>query len=170
MGDQRAGRARRVEPVAQFDAEDGRSDPDYASSFAADFPDADTQAAEQWARSTLEGAPRLLRWFVLIGWKAVLRLRLEPQGAASNVLGWRIRTRTPDGITLEVKSSLVSARKVLRVDHDRLTLTTFVWYERTQGRVLWSVIAPIHHRIEPLLLTLATSRSRRERTNYTGGA
>lgn len=78
-------------------------------------------------------------------------------------MGWRIRTTTSDAITLEVGSTLVAARKVLRVDRDRLTLTTFVWYERTQGRVLWSVIAPIHHLIEPLLLRLGTSRSRIER-------
>ncbi|MEO6511938.1 MAG: hypothetical protein ABIO16_13150 [Nocardioides sp.] len=51
----------------------------------------------------------------------------------------------------------------MRVDADRLTFSTYVWYERALGRIVWSVLAPIHHRVEPLLLTLATSRRRKER-------
>ncbi|CAN5628327.1 hypothetical protein BH10ACT10_BH10ACT10_24720 [soil metagenome] len=111
----------------------------------------------------LEEAPRVLRWFVLIGWQAVLRLRLGPRGAASHVLGWTVRTPTPGRITLEVDSSLVAARNVFRVDHDLVTVTTLVWFERPRGRILWSVLAPVHHLVEPLLLTLATSRARDER-------
>jgi hypothetical protein len=157
---QRAGRARRVERAVDIDAEDSLADRDYASSFAADFPDADAQSPEQWARATLEGAPRILRWFVLFGWRAVLRLRLEPRGSA-NILGWRIHRTKADVITLEVRSSLITARKVLTVDRQRLTLTTIVRYECRLGRIIWSAIAPVHHRVEPLLLTLATARSRR---------
>jgi hypothetical protein len=168
VDDQKTGRARRIQPEADLDAEAGGPGPDYVSSFAADFPTADATSPEQWARSTLEGAPRILRWFVLIGWKAVLRLRLEPRGAAGNIMGWHIRTTTPDAITLEVSSSLVAARKVLKVSENRIILTTFVRYERTLGRILWSAIAPIHHRIEPLLLTLATSRLRKEQANEPG--
>jgi hypothetical protein len=163
MQDPEPGRARRLEP-AETDAGDGLTDADYASSFAVDVDGADARSPEQWARGTLEGAPRILRWFVLIGWKAVLRLRLEPRSAGT-ILGWGIRSRTADTVTLEVGSSLVTGRKVLKVEPDRLVLTTFVRFERTQGRVLWSVIAPIHHLIEPLLLTLAAKRSRQERTN-----
>ncbi|MEO6511939.1 MAG: hypothetical protein ABIO16_13155 [Nocardioides sp.] len=111
MSDRQTGRARRIEPAAELAAEEGLADPGYASSFAAEVPDAGTRSPEQWARDTLEGAPRLLRWFVVIGWRAVLRLRLEPRGAAGTVLGWRIRTTTPDEISLEVGSSLIAARK-----------------------------------------------------------
>jgi hypothetical protein len=161
----RPGRARRIEPAAQADADDGLASPDYASAFAADFPNADATSPEQWARITLEGAPRALRWFVLFGWKAVLRLRVEPPGAPGTVCGWRIRAITANAITLEVDSSLVVAHKVLEVSQDRLTFTTYVRYERTLGRILWAVIAPIHHLVEPLLLTMATSRVRKERAS-----
>lgn len=112
----------------------------------------------------LEDAPPLLKRFVFIGWKFVLRLRLAPRGVPGTVAGWTITRTTPDSITLEVKSSLVIARKVLNLDAHRLTLTTYVWYERSAGRVLWAAIAPIHHLIEPLLLTLA-SRLGNEGTN-----
>ncbi len=164
MGPSRSGRARRIEPAVTFDAGEGRA-PDYATSFAADFPDAAAQSAEQWARTILEGAPLLLRWFVFVGWKFVLRLRLAPQGTAGTVAGWTISTSPRDELVLEVTSSLVTAHKVLHVESSRLILTTYVWYEATRGRVLWSAIAPVHHLIEPLLMTMAASRVRDERAN-----
>jgi hypothetical protein len=160
MGLRTSGRARRVEPAAYVGAERDPA-PDYSSAFAADVADADAQSAEHWARAILEGAPRFLGWFVFIGWKVVLRLRLAPRGAAGTIAGWTLtHEATPALTTLEVGSSLVTARKVLRVDANRLTLTTYVWYQGTPGRVLWSAIAPVHHRIEPLLMTLAVSRRR----------
>jgi Protein of unknown function (DUF2867) len=145
-----------------IDAEDSLAGQAYASSFTADLPDAGVQSPEQWARATFEEAPRILHWFVLVGWRAVLRLRLEPRGSAS-VLGWIIHRTTPDAITLEARSSLISARKVLTVDRHAVILTTVVRYERRLGRVLWSAIAPVHHRIEPLLLTLAAARFRKSK-------
>ena len=66
----------------------------------------------------------------------------------------------PGSVALEVRSSSLTARKVLKVDAHGLTLTTYVWYEGTRGRVLWSAIAPVHHLIEPLLVTSAVSRRR----------
>lgn len=161
MRDPRSGRARRIEPAVKIDVQDGRA-PDYATSFAADLAEADGRSAEQWARSTLEGAPRVLSWFVVLGWKLVLRLRLAPPRVAGAVAGWTILTSSPGSITLEVSSSLVVARKVLTVDANRLTLSTYVWFEGTPGRVVWTALAPVHHRVEPLLITLAVSRHRRE--------
>jgi Protein of unknown function (DUF2867) len=110
----------------------------------------------------------MLRWFVLFGWRAVLRLRLEPQGSAS-VLGWIIHRTTPDAITLEVRSGLITARKVLSVDRHGVILTTIVRYERRLGRIVWLAIAPVHHRIEPLLLTLATARFQSSEETTRGG-
>lgn len=158
MGLTGIGRARRIAPAAVLDPQDGRA-PDYATSFAVDLAHGDTRSAEGWVRSILEGAPVFLRWFVQFGWKFVLRLRLSPRGVGGTVAGWTIRRTTPDSIMLEVESSLIVARKVLRMEADhRLTLTTYVWYERRRGRLLWLAIAPVHHRVEPLLLTIAASR------------
>ena len=161
MGVSRDGRARRIEPVAGIVLWGGRG-PDYVTSFAADVADADAESAEHWARRILEGAPLPLRLFVLTGWRLVLRLRLAPRRAAGTVAGWTISQATPDLVTLEVDSSLVHARKVLNLESSRLILTTQVWYARTRGRVLWSALAPVHHRIEPLIVSLAVSRRRRD--------
>jgi hypothetical protein len=116
---------------------------------------ADSRSAEQWARTILEDAPRFLGWFVFIGWKLVLRLRLAPRARVGTIAGWQITKQTPTSITLEVTSSLVTAHKVLQVDANRLTLTTHVWYQGRRGHVVWSAISPVHHLVEPVLVTLA---------------
>lgn len=159
MGASRIGRARRITPAVEIHAQHG-STPNYGSSFAVDLLGADNEPPEQWARTILEGAPQPLRWFVFFGWKVVLRLRLAPRGP-DTIAGWTITTTTSDAITLEVESRFIAARKVLLVDQNRLTLTTYVWYQRKVGLLLWSTLAPVHHCIEPLLLTLATSPRRK---------
>jgi hypothetical protein len=162
VGSSRTGRARRIAPATDIDDTQDLADHDYVSSFAADIPGADADSPEQWARSTLEGAPRALRWFVIFGWRFLLRLRLEPRRGAPNIAGWAIRTTTPGSIALEVHSGSLTAHKVLQLDPDRVVLTTFVRFDRLPGRVLWTALAPFHHRIEPLLLTLAASRFRKQ--------
>jgi hypothetical protein len=60
-------------------------------------------------------------------------------------------------IRLEVQSALVTAQKVLRLEDSRVVITTFVRYERTLGRAIWSAIAPVHHQTEPYLLRHAAT-------------
>ena len=147
-------RARRVPVVG-----DGLIESDYASSF--EISTAAGHAGcppDRWARAMLEDAPRALRWFVVLGWKTMLRLRLGPIGSPDHVLGWPIATSTADAITLEVSSPLITARKVVRVAPTRVTVTTHVRYQRRPARVIWSIVAPVHHRTEPLHLTMAASR------------
>lgn len=134
--------------------EDGRGlgSHHYASAFEATIPDRVSLSAEQWARATFEQAPAATRWFVVFGWKYVLRFRLGPGSSPAHVSGWTIATRTADAVVLEVHSPLLTAHKVVRTQSSRVTMTTFVRYERRMGRILWSAVAPVHHRTEPYLL------------------
>jgi Protein of unknown function (DUF2867) len=131
---------------------------DYASAFEVSIADCDARSAEEWGRAIFEDAPAALRGLVVFGWRHVLRFRLGPSGSAGHVLGWTISASTPDSLSLEVRSALTSARKVLRVDDYRLRVSTFVRYERPLGRVLWTAVAPVHHLTEPYLLGTAASR------------
>ncbi len=153
-------RARRVDVAAGVATDGGAAD--YASSFAVCVPDAGGRSAQEWARAVFEGAPVVLRWFLILGWKVVLRLRLGPPKSPDHVLGWQIastpQTAEPQTTTLRAASSLVTAHKVLVVDDARVTVTTVVRYERPWARLVWSAIAPVHHRLEPLLLTRAANR------------
>jgi hypothetical protein len=119
--------------------------------------DADTRSPEQWVRATFEGAPTAIKWLVVVGWRYVLGLRLGSRGSTGHVAGWKIMASTPDTITLEVRSVLVTAQKLLRVEGAEVQMTTFVQYQRGAGRAVWSAIAPVHHRTEPYLLGHAAS-------------
>jgi hypothetical protein len=154
MSASRSTRARRVAVAEEIDPL-GRSD--YASAFAVLRQAADERSAEQWARAALEGAPAALRNFVIVGWRYGLGFRLGPRASGAHVLGWKIASSTPDVIVLDVKSPLVTAEKVVRVDATRVVMTTFVRYERAAGRALWSAVTPVHHRTEPYLLGRAAA-------------
>lgn len=147
-------RAYRVDVAEAFDPL-VRSD--YASAFEVSRQAADGRSAEQWARAAFEGAPAALRMFVVVGWKYGLGFRVGPRSSPAHVLGWKIATKTPDAIALELQSPLVGAHKIVRVDGARVVMTTFVRYERLPARALWSAVAPIHHRTEPYLLSHAAA-------------
>jgi hypothetical protein len=136
------------------------ANPDYASAFAVATAGGDARSAEQWIRDAFEDAPRAVRSFVVIGWRYLLGLQLGPPRSPAHVLGWKIVASSPDSIVLEVRSALVSARKVLRVESSRVVTTTFVRYEQRAGRAVWSALAPAHHRTEPYLLGRAAINQR----------
>lgn len=153
------GRGSRVEVGEVLRAADTLADPDYAAAFEVrvEAP----HSAEQWARIVFEDAPLVLRWFLVLGWRTILGLRLGPGRSADYVLGWKIRTKTSDSVTLEVHSALLTAHKVVQVADSRIIVATFVRYERRWARSVWSAVAPVHHRTEPVLLSYAASRSMR---------
>jgi hypothetical protein len=152
-----ARRARRVDPTAVPTAADIAGG-DYVSAFQVRGIGVDAQSAEEWARSVFEGAPWAARRFLVLGWTMVLRLRLGPRDSPAHVLGWEIGANTKQTITLRVRSPLVTAHKVLDVRGDQLTVTTFVRYESRRARLIWLAIAPVHHRVEPWLITRAGRR------------
>jgi hypothetical protein len=146
--------ARRVDVTEETDT---LADHGYASAFEVITPGTDARSPEQWARAAFEDGPAPIRWFVLIGWRYVLGFRLGPRPSSDHVLGWKIVETAPDSIVLELRSALVIARKVVRVEGARVVMTTFVRYRRPRARALWSAVAPIHHLTEPYLLGRAAA-------------
>jgi Protein of unknown function (DUF2867) len=147
-------RAHRVDVTEKTTAPEA---PDFASAFEVAISQPNDRSSEDWARTVFEQAPRALRSFVLFGWRYVLGLRLAPVGTPDQVAGWRVVDRQPDAITLEARSRLMTARKVVRLKSSQLLVTTFVQYDRPMARMLWPVVVPIHHRTEPRLLAHAVS-------------
>jgi hypothetical protein len=154
-------RAHRVEVPEAVRSAGSPAGVDDATAFEILVAQDDERSPEQWARLIFEGAPIALRWFVLIGWRVVLRLRLGPARTPAYVLGWRIVGTTAsafpsaEAITLQVRSKLITADKIVQVNRSRVTVTTLVRYERRTGRLIWMAVSPIHHLTEPLLLTRA---------------
>jgi hypothetical protein len=145
--------ARRVE-VAEAGTLPGAG---YASAFEIARRATDTRSPEQWARAAWEGAPRPVRWFLVVAWKAGLGLRLGPRPSPDHVLGWAKVSATPEVVVLESRSMFMSARNVVRIDASRVVWTTLVRFEKGPARALWSLAAPVHHRMIAYLLERASA-------------
>jgi hypothetical protein len=137
---------------------------DYASAFALTLtvsPGRSTPptgiaptTAEQWARAVFEGAPAALRWCMVFGWRFVLGLRLHPDAAADQVLGWAVEApaSAPDTVTLAAASRFLRAENIVAVGEGVVVWVTVVRYDSQAARPLWAVAAAIHHRTIPFLL------------------
>ena len=132
---------------------------DFACAYEIDVASDDHRSSEQWARAAWEGAPTPLRWFMLIGWRVALRLRLGPRHSADHILGWRIVDRAPDETVCQLDSSFLTAYNTFRHGNGRLVWSTFVLYERPIARLIWPPVALIHR---PLVRN-ALRRAQRER-------
>jgi hypothetical protein len=135
------------------------ADPRYAYACEVETASTDIRSAEQWARAVFEGAPTSLRWFIVLGWRVGLGLRLGPRRSPSYVLGWKILSTRPDVIVLGVDSFLLRAQIVVRVQESRVLHATFVRYERRPARVVWAAAAPLHRLVIPFLLRGAAARA-----------
>jgi Protein of unknown function (DUF2867) len=129
----------------------------HASACEVTIAEGDDRSPEQWARTVFEEAPTAIRWFIQFGWRYVLGLRLNPRSSPDQVAGWTVRDTGPGIINLEVQSWLLTATKEIRVSGNTVRMETDVRYKRTSGRVLWTLLIPVHLLTEPYLLGLAAS-------------
>lgn len=132
--------------------------PDYTDAFEVSIAGADRRSAEQWARSTFEGAPWPMRWFVLAGWRMVLRLRLGPRPSPDHVLGWKILDRGANWVVLELRSAFLTAHLVFWVEESRVVQSTFLRYDRRVAHFVWPPVSMIHRQLVPWFLRRAASR------------
>ncbi len=131
---------------------------DYTDSFGASAA-SDDRTPEQWARAVFEDAPRLVRWFLLTGFRYGLGLRLAPRRSPEHVLGWAIIGRERDSLTLESRSWFLTSRLVFRTEVSRVTQSTFVRYDKRIAAVIWPPVSILHRQIVPRLLRHAAARS-----------
>lgn len=148
-------RVRRVAVVVQTQNTD--NSPDYRDRFEVSIPGTDTRTAEQWLRAVFEEAPRPVRWFLLLGWRGVLGLQLGPRPSPDHILGWRIASREPEDVRLELHSALMNAQLALHLSSSTAIWRTNVFYTKPLARPLWAVVGVIHRQIVPYLLGRAAS-------------
>jgi hypothetical protein len=148
-----SGQARRIDLPAAMAATDSGA----ACAFALAMPEARALTPEQWARAVFEEGPAALRWFVELGWRAALGLRLGPRHSPDHVAGWTIAAvdERPDAITLTAESRILRARNIVAVDDSVVEWVTVVQFERPLARPVWALASPMHRRTIPYLLTRA---------------
>ncbi|HTD09950.1 MAG TPA: hypothetical protein VK680_13775 [Solirubrobacteraceae bacterium] len=118
-------------------------------------------SAEQWARATWEGAPKIVRWFMTVGWRLILGLRLTAGHSPTSVLGWRIVDERPDMVTLQARSALITGHNVVIVQESTVLWTTLVRYEQPIARPIWRLVELVHRLV--LTYTLTHARKVRQR-------
>ena len=107
---------------------------------------ADT-SPERWARVAVEDVAGAAGQFV---WRGILRLRLADR--PDRVGGWKIADRGNRWLRLEAQSRVLTAHVVVHVGDERLTVGTFVRYDRPIARLVWPRLAVVHRAAMPRLL------------------
>jgi Protein of unknown function (DUF2867) len=117
----------------------------------------DTEATpEQWARAMFGDVPSLTE---LLIWRGLLGLRLGRGRSPVTVAGWQIGERGEDWIRLEAASAFLSCNLVVQTAEGRVSLVTFLHYDRCLGRAMWPPLSAIHRRVVPGLLRDAAARA-----------
>lgn len=124
---------------------------DYVDLFTAEGAGVGT-SPEQWARAGIDHAAGLGGQFV---WRIVLGLRLGPRRSPELVAGWAIADRSDTWIRLEASSWHLTAHLVVVVEDRRLSVATFIRYDRLIAKLVWPRLAAIHRRAMPGLLRRA---------------
>jgi hypothetical protein len=113
---------------------------------------------ERWARAMFGNVPSPAERVI---WRGLLGLRLARGRSPATVGGWRIGGRGADWIRLEAASGALSCNLVVQTGDGRVSLATFLHYERRLGRALWPPLSAIHRRLVPGVLRSAAARAAR---------
>src|SRR5262245_24542018 len=124
-------------------------EPDYVDLFTVAAASARRRSAEQWARAGIEEAAGLGGQFV---WRMLLHLRLAPRSSPDHVGGWKIAARRDRWVRLEAASWFLTAHLVVCVDADRVSVATFIRYDRRVAALVWPPLSIGHRHAMPGLL------------------
>jgi hypothetical protein len=139
---------------------------DYADAFLVDTGQARDRTAVKWARAILEDAPSPLPANLLMGWKMIgLKLGEAERGRA--VLGWEMRTSTPEFVLLGAESHIgMPGQLLFKREGNGLLFATFVQHDNHLARAVWAGVQRKHLRIVGNLLEEASQRLCRKSTPH----
>lgn len=112
---------------------------------------------EQWARAMFGDVPSSAERLI---WRGLLGLRLSRGRSPETVGGWRITARGEDWIRLEAASWFLTGNLVVEATDGRVSLGTFLRYERRLGQYVWPPLSAVHRRLAPGLLPDAERKIR----------
>ena len=133
-------------------------DIDYADLFTLST-DADA-TPEQWARAMFGDVPSVAEQLI---WRGLLGIRLSRGRSPATVAGWQIAGRGDGWIRLEAASWFLSGNLVVQAADGRVSLATFLRYDRRLGHAVWPPLSAVHRRLAPGLLHKAVARIRARR-------
>ncbi|MBB6350086.1 hypothetical protein FHU36_006658 [Nonomuraea muscovyensis] len=110
---------------------------------------------EQWARAMFGDVPSVAERFI---WRGLLGIRLSRGRSPGTVAGWRIAERGEGWIRLEAASWFLTGNLLVEATDGRVSLGTFVRYDRRLGRSVWHPLSAVHRRLAPGLLRDAAAK------------
>ncbi|MFI0736679.1 hypothetical protein ACH4PU_01025 [Streptomyces sp. NPDC021100] len=132
---------------------------DYENAVLADLDTAPDRTAEQWARAVLEDADADTRQALTRGWTS-LGLALAPAGSDGCVLGWRVRSSTPDAVLLAADATLgLRGELLFQLTRGGLLSACFIQLDGDAARALWAPVESRHPQVMHRLLEQAVSRA-----------
>jgi Protein of unknown function (DUF2867) len=127
---------------------------DYQDAFAAQTPTQHTP--EEWTRLIFAGTPPALRR-VLRGVFKLLRFGQAPSRAGHSLPG-KIIHSGPEDMVLGFDLAIgLTARIIVVNPPGQVVMTTLVRSNRARGRVVWTMLAPIHRAVARYLLDRAAA-------------
>ncbi len=115
-------------------------------------------APERWARAMFGNVPSPVERLI---WRWLLGLGLARGRSPATVGGWRIGGRGTDWIRLEAASATLRCNLVVLTGDGRVSLATFLHYDRRLGHAIWPPLSAIHRRLVPGVLRGAATRAAR---------
>ncbi|WP_411136441.1 DUF2867 domain-containing protein [Streptomyces sp. C10] len=109
---------------------------------------------ERWARAMFGDVPSVAEQVI---WRGLLGLRLSRGRSPETVAGWKIAERGEDWIRLETASWFLTGNLLVQATEGRVSLGTFLRYDRRLGHCVWPVLSAVHRRLAPGLLRDAAS-------------
>jgi hypothetical protein len=107
---------------------------------------------EEWARAMFGNVPSATELFI---WRGLLGFRVRRERSPDLVAGWPITSRSTTSIRLETASWFVAGNLVVHVAEGRVSLGTFLRYDRGLARLVWTPLSALHRRVAPGLLRAA---------------
>ncbi|HEV3047974.1 MAG TPA: hypothetical protein VGY13_11515 [Solirubrobacteraceae bacterium] len=121
-------------------------DADYADVVTATL-DATPTEPEQVVHAVLDGLPRGLFVLIVFVQRAFLGFRLKLRPSADRLLGWKIAAREESWIRIETSSWFMTAHVVMHVEEGRVSLASFIRYDRRLAAFVWPPVCLVHRQV-----------------------
>ena len=130
---------------------------DYADVVTAAAGEMGDTSVEADVRRLLRDVPAPLRVLVPVAQRLLLGLRLELRPSADHLLGWRIADRGEGWVRLEASSWFLSGHVIFYAEDDRLSLASFVRYDRRIAALIWPPVSLIHRQVALAMMRSAAA-------------
>lgn len=119
---------------------------DYADIVTATIEDTPPEP-ERLVHATVDEMPRWLRLLIIFVQRVFLGLRLEWRASPDHLLGWKIADRDENWVRIETASWFMTAHVLMHVDEGRISVATFIRYDRRLAAFVWPPVAIVHRQV-----------------------